>query len=329
MNTRTHQLNVTRQAPQAPASLKVAPLTLTDIALNSGIVRPREVPLFVGVSTITVDGKRQRMSVSNDRNMFWIRFPSGQLPASLHQQMKDRGFAYSSKKRLAYFAESTPAIVKHIRGFGYDACQHIPAPEGAAPVANHSRGSNMVIEADTRPNGSAGEKVNTKTKTVSPSAPAPARPKFVKNKAGLWMYTDTGKLAAKADVAEWLYSQTGVKPDSEVLTRLRNEEGLTTNEVDEDELPSFEDMDVVDEEDAIENSVAYTQGYEDGVYNAEDPEFPGVYSRFEMAKAVSLTVDALQRTVDEGYIQGYLAGFEAARPSQVAKGLKARLGNAR
>jgi hypothetical protein len=311
--------------------LKVAPLTLTDIAINNGITRPSEVPLWKGLSTITVDGKRLHMSVTIDRKTYWIRFgiPNGMLPDSLHQQMKDRGFFFSKNKRLAYFADSTPALVKHIRSFGFDKAQHIPPPAPVEAPVNVKAGS-MVIERDPRTNGGAGAKVNTKTTTV-------AKPKFVKNKAGMWMYSDTGKLAAKADVVEWLYEKSDVRPNDGMIQSLLDtgtrkgetgfiEVGTQVDDETDEELPSFEDMDVDEEiEDTIENSVAYKEGYEDGTFNAADSSFPGIYSLNDMAKYMGVTVAKLEAGMDGGYLLGYLDGFNSVRPKPVLKGLQARL----
>ena len=281
--------------------------TLEHVKLNDGVVRPGEKPMFVGDSNLSIGGKRLRMSVTFEKEWFWLRFnlAGGQLPKNAHEKMLSQGWSFSKKKRLAYWRKSDESTVKFLRGIGYYEAKHMEAP-APAPVE-------LVREdVEILPDRSTAHKTRTH--------------KFVKNSAGRWMYADTGKLAKKADVLAWLEAQ-GVADETpeEKPVPVTSEENYRGDVV---VIEDTADVDLTggnDDEDEDAESIDYRNGYEDAAHEAEDKGAEGLYDRTSIARYLGMSVDELNKIVSNEYIQGFLDGFESIRPRPKVVGIKARI----
>lgn len=278
-------------------------LTREDMDVNGGVVRPSEVPLWVGLANFAIDGHRIRMSVTNDKGWYWLRFKTqdGKLAPEQHADLEARGWKFSVKKRLGYWHDNpTQETVKFIRALGYtSAALPAPAPEKAAPVVN-------------------GPLVNAVTTARKPAAKVavPTSSGLRYNAAGR-LIDENGKFVNAKNAAPPAPAKASVMPE------VVEDESPVWTQV--DTTPGNEEFVEATPEDAADTD-AHMLGYEDGLADADDPDVPDTYTRNEMAKREGMTVLQLAATLGNAYIQGYLEGFEAQRPKPVvARGLAARV----
>lgn len=217
------------------------------------------------------------------------------------------GWQFSWKKRHGYWHQEPDKqeVVELLRNLGYGDAQ--PLPSGTDGEDDEDTGySNGTTSEDKRVAEDLDEAV------VQAIIDSGQTPPYKKNKAGLWMVTETGKLAAKADVAAWLDSldvqadagESGaiVAPKQQVMSYRAPEPKVTHRRPTEDA-----------------DRLAYDAGYEDGQFDGNDPSVPAMRSRNDMAKYKGITVMRLNELAPNAWFHGYLQGFEDARPAPVEK----------
>lgn len=274
-------------------SIRKSGLTVKDLQVNSGVVRPAEVPLWVGHCAWKHMGENIVMAVSRDKSWFWVRFGVLPLPPHLAAEMTVRGFTFSPKKRMGYWAESTPERAKFLRTLGFADAKHIVYDPAQAPAKLTREENNTDMGDEAQPKGTLfkGLRTNSQGRVID------ERGHFVSNEKLVEMVTQANGTAKTTGASGKVFT-----PPAPVVSDVVG--------MDEEEEEMNED---------------YTIGYADGEADGNDSDVPDIRDRLALAKYLNVTMAHMAATLGSDYILGYLEGFEDARPKQVVVGAKARL----
>ncbi len=298
-------------------------LTHEAINLSGGVVRKDEYPLYLGTSKFMLAHKPLKMSVTQDDEWFWVRFPltrEGQqlLTPEMQTEMAAHGGQYSKRKRLGWWFNQSPASVAFLRELGYRNAK-LPDTEMVVTPAQQAEHDAEQLIASMLPPELAAKYLAA----VTPAKPTPAPTNDVPQEwAAIGIHRNTrnrlvdseGRFITAAR-ATYLATQGKGKAAPPLMEETTPPVVSVHVAPPVERKPTLLPVEPARYAPQTDHGKAmYDYGISVGQSDGVDESKPAVYDRMMMAKVLNTTIDALQAKMGSAFIQGYLEGFEEVRP---------------